>query len=111
MCLALGHQLAELVNSGFLKDYLMKKQAGQASGSKPAGSGGQQHEVPIHGEIHTIAGGFSGGGWCTASQRKRYVRSVISVEVFEDHSPDPTWTSRSPRGTLGTLCLTTTTLS
>jgi len=45
------------------------------------------YKVPIHGEIHTIAGGFSGGG-CTASQRKKYARSVTSVEVFEDHSPD-----------------------
>jgi len=43
--------------------------------------------VPIHGEIHTIAGGFSGRG-CTASQRKRYARSIMSVEAFEDHSPD-----------------------
>jgi len=86
-CLALGHQLAELVKCGFLKDYLLEKQADQASGSQSAGSGGQQHEVPIHGEIHTIAGGFSGGG-CIASQRKRYARSVLSVEIFEDHSPD-----------------------
>ena len=86
-CLALGHQLAELVKCGFLKDYLLEKQADQASGSQPAGSGGQQHEVPIHGEIHTIAGRFSGGG-CTASQRKRYSRLVMSVEIFEDHSPD-----------------------
>jgi len=43
--------------------------------------------MPIHGEVHTIAGGFSGGG-CTASQRKRYARSVMSVEIFEDHSPN-----------------------
>jgi len=86
-CLALGYQLAELFKCGFLKDYLLEKQAGQSSGSQPAGNEGQQHEVPIHGEIHTIAGGFSGGG-CTASQRKKYARSVMSVEVFEDHSPD-----------------------
>ena len=86
-CLALRHQLAELVKCGFLKDYLLEKQADQASGSQPASSGGQQHEVPIHGEIHTIAGGFSGMG-CTASQRKRYARSIMSVEAFEDHSPD-----------------------
>jgi len=86
-CLALGHQLAELVKCGFLKDYLLEKQAGQASGSQPTGNEGQQHEVPIHGEIHTIAGGFSNGG-CTASQRKKYARSVMSVEGFEDHSPD-----------------------
>ncbi|XP_068498825.1 uncharacterized protein [Phaseolus vulgaris] len=86
-CLALGYQLAELVKCGFLKDYLLEKKAGQSSGSQPAGGEGQQHKVPIHGEIHTIAGGFSGGG-CTASQRKKYARSVMSVEVFEDHSPD-----------------------
>ncbi|XP_068486676.1 uncharacterized protein [Phaseolus vulgaris] len=42
--------------------------------------GGQRHEVPVHGEIHTIAGGFSGGG-CIASQRKRYARVVMSVEA------------------------------
>ena len=86
-CLALGYQLAELVKCGFLKDYLLEKQADQASGSQPASSGGQQHEVPVHGQIHTIAGGFSDGG-CTASRRKRYARSVMSVEIFEDHSPD-----------------------
>jgi len=86
-CLALGDQLAELVKCGFLKDYLLEKQMRQSSGSQPASSEGQQHEVPIHGEIHTIAGGFSGGG-CTASQRKKYARFVMSVEAFEDHSPD-----------------------
>ncbi|XP_068486589.1 uncharacterized protein [Phaseolus vulgaris] len=86
-CLALGYQLAELVKCWFLKDYLLEKQTGQSSGSQPASSEGQQQEVPIHGEIHTIAGGFSGGG-CTASQRKKYARSVMSVEAFEDHSPD-----------------------
>ena len=86
-CLALGYQLDELVKNGFLKDYLMEKQAGRPPGSQPGGSEGQQHEAPVLGEIHTIAGGFSGGG-CTASQRKRYARSVMSVEVFEDNSPD-----------------------
>jgi len=85
--LALGYQLAELVKSGFLKDYLLEKQASQSLGSQTAGGEGQQHEVPIHDEVHTIAEGFSGGG-CTASQRKKYARSVMSVEVFEDHSPD-----------------------
>ena len=86
-CLALVYQLAELVKCGFLKDYLLDKQPGQSSGSQPASSEGQQHEVPIHGEIHTIAGGFSDGR-CIASQRKKYARFVMSVEVFEDHSPD-----------------------
>jgi len=32
-CLALGYQLAELVKCGFLKDYLLEKQAGQSSGN------------------------------------------------------------------------------
>jgi len=75
--LALGHQLAELVKCGFLKDYLLEKQAGQASGSQPTGNEGQQHEVPIHGEIHTIAGGFSGVGvHCIATQEVRKVSDV-----------------------------------
>ncbi|XP_068486645.1 uncharacterized protein [Phaseolus vulgaris] len=41
--------------------------------------------MPIHGEVHTISGGLSGGE-PTASQRKRYVRSVNSVaeEFFDD---------------------------
>jgi len=65
-CLALGHQLAELVKCGFLKDYLLEKQTGQSSDSQPVSDEGQQHEVPLHSEIHTIVGGFSGGG-CTAS--------------------------------------------
>jgi len=48
----------------------------------------QACEMPIHGEIHTISGGFSGGG-CTASHRKRYVRSVNSVaEQGADDSLD-----------------------
>jgi len=44
--------------------------------------------VAVHGEVHTIARGFSGEG-CTASQRKRYARSVMAVDsVEEDRSPD-----------------------
>ncbi|XP_068476909.1 uncharacterized protein [Phaseolus vulgaris] len=83
--LALGHQLAELVKSGFLSDYLREAQGDRASGP-PAKD--PQHEVPVHGEVHTIAGGFSGGG-CTTSQRKRYARSVMTVDlVEEDHTPD-----------------------
>ena len=83
--MALGHQLAELVKSGFLSDYLREAQGDRASGP-PAED--PQHEVPVHGEVHTIAGGFSGGG-CTTSQRKRYARSVMTVDsVEEDHSPD-----------------------
>jgi len=84
-CLALGHQLPELVKSGFLSDYLREAQGDRASGP-PAED--PQHEVPVHGEVHTIAGGFSGGG-CIASQRKRYAHSVMTVDlVEEDHSLD-----------------------
>jgi len=38
------------------------------------------HEMPVHGEIHTISSGFLGGG-CIASHCKRYTRSVMSVEA------------------------------
>jgi len=62
-CLALGHQLDELVKNGLLRDYLQEKQRIEDA----AATGGDLgHEVPVHGEVHTIAGGFSGGG-CAAS--------------------------------------------
>jgi len=78
-CLALGYQLDELVRNGFLKDYL----AGSAATTTLAvPEEDQAHEMPIHGEVHTISGGFSGGG-PTASQRKRYVRAVNSVAEGE----------------------------
>ena len=65
------------MKSGFLNDYLAEPQGTVT----PVTTGEDQgHEMPIHGEIHTISGGFSGGG-CTTSQRKRYVRSVMSVEA------------------------------
>ena len=54
-----------------------------------APAGDQGHEVPIHGEISTIAGGFSGGG-CTASQRKKYARGVMTIEAQRsDQTPEP----------------------
>ncbi|XP_068504429.1 uncharacterized protein [Phaseolus vulgaris] len=84
-CLALGHQLVELVMSGFLADYLRQAPGDRASGSQ---AGEQQHEIPVHGEVQTIVGGFSGGG-CTASQRRRYARSVMAVDsVDEGHFPE-----------------------
>jgi len=49
----------------------------------------QAHEMPTHGEVHTISGGFSGRG-PTASQRKKYVRSVSSVAK---EFPDDPWES------------------
>ena len=50
---------------------------------------GQAHEIPTHREVHTISGGFFGGG-PTASQRKKYVRSVSSVA---EEFPDDPWES------------------
>ena len=90
-CLALGHQLDLFVKSGFLNDYLAGSSGTEAL---TASAEDQAHEMPIHGEIHTISGGFSGGG-CTASQRKRYVRSVMSIteQVADDsHDVDLTFT-------------------
>jgi len=80
-CLALGHQLDELVKNGFLKDYL----AGPATtAALTVPEEDQTHEMPIHGEVHTITGGFFGGP--IASQRKRYVTAVNSV--VEEGSDD-----------------------
>ena len=38
--------------------------------------------MPIHGEINTISGGFSRGGY-TTSQWKKNAREVMAVEVQE----------------------------
>jgi len=78
-CLALGHQLDELVLNGFLKDYLVESQGAQ---NLTTPGGDQGHEMSVHGEIHTISGGFLGGG-CTVSQRKKYARAMMSVEAQE----------------------------
>ena len=92
-CLALTHQLDELVKSGFLKDYLQEAQDDQALVATGANQG---HEVPIHGEVNTISGGLSGGG-CTASQRKKYAREVMAVEVLRtDLIPMSTSPSEKP---------------
>jgi len=75
--LALGHQLDELVRDEFIKKYL---EEGHKAPTTIAPTGDQGHEVPVHGEVNTISGGFSGGG-CIASQRKKYVREVMAVEA------------------------------
>ncbi|XP_068466378.1 uncharacterized protein [Phaseolus vulgaris] len=85
-CLSLGYQLDELVRSGFLKDYVAEH---AATATLPAPVEEQVHEMPVLGEVHTIVGGFSGGG-PTASQRKKYTRGVNSIE--ERISGDP-WES------------------
>ncbi len=83
-CLALGYQLDELMKNAFLKDYLA---GSTTTAATTVPEEGQAHEMPVHGEVHTISGGFSRGG-PTASQRKKYTRFVMSVEAFEDHLPD-----------------------
>ncbi|XP_068486575.1 uncharacterized protein [Phaseolus vulgaris] len=85
-CLALGYQLDELVKNGFLKDYLVGSAAATATAALEEG---QAHEMPTHGEVNTISGSFSRGG-TTASQRKKYVRSVSSVA---EEFPDDPWES------------------
>ena len=74
------------MKNGFLKDYL----AGSTVTPDAAmPEEGQAHDVPTHGEVHTISGGFSGGG-PTASQRNKYVRSVnLVAEEFPDDPWDP----------------------
>ena len=75
-CLSLGYQLDELVRTGFLKDYVAES---PTTATLPPPVEEQAHETPVLGEVHPIAGGFSGGG-PTASQRKKYARGVNSIE-------------------------------
>ena len=75
-CLSLGYQLDELVRTGFLKDYVAES---TTTATLPSPADEPAHEMPVLGEVHTIAGGFSGGG-PTASQRKKYARRVNSIE-------------------------------
>ena len=63
------------MKNGFLNDYLVGTAATTALAVPEED---QAHEMPIHGEVHTISGGFSRGG-LIASKRKRYVRAVNSV--------------------------------
>ena len=85
-CLALGHQLADLVKDGFLKEYL---EEGPEASATVTPATDQGHEFPIHGEVNTISRGFSMGG-CTASQRKKYASEVMAVDAREpDQSPEP----------------------
>jgi len=85
-CLALGYQLDELVKNGFLKDYLVGSTATPVAATPEEG---QAYEVPTHEEVHTISGGFSGGG-PTASQRKKYVKLV---NLVAEEFPDDPWES------------------
>ena len=75
-CLSLGYRLDELVRTGVLKDYVADP---TTTATLPPPPEEPTHEMPVLGEVHTIAGGFSGGG-PTTSQRKKYARGVNSIE-------------------------------
>jgi len=83
LCIALGYQLAGLIKDGFLKEYLEGSQEGS---KEEIISVDQGHEVPVHGELNTISGGFSGGG-CSASKRKKYTREVMIVGARGSDQP------------------------
>jgi len=78
--------LAKLLKEGLLKEYLEvddKERQGNAILRDPP------HEIPVHAELNTILGGFSGGGIMIA-KRKRYARAVMTLEMKgHDDTPDP----------------------
>jgi len=82
-CIALGYWLAGLIKDGFLKEYLEGSQEGS---KEEITSADQGHEIPVHGELNTISGGFSGGG-CFASKSKKYTREVMLVEAWGSDQP------------------------
>ena len=90
-CLSLSYQLDELVRTGFLKDYVAEPTT--TTTLSPPQAEEPAHEMPMLGEVHTITGGFSGGG-PTASQRKKYARGVNSIEERPPRCGAPSQRSR-----------------
>jgi len=85
-CIAPSYQLANLVKEGFLEEYL---EVNQEEPKGKAMSTDQTHETPIHGDLNTIAGGFSGGGNST-SKCKQYAQAVMSLDTRRsDHLKEP----------------------
>jgi len=76
-CLALAHQLDELVKSGFLKDYMQEETDDQTLVAMEADQG---HEVPIHGEVNTISGGFPREG-CTSQATVETQQTDLAPDV------------------------------
>jgi len=66
------------VKEGFLKEYL---EADQGEPKGEVALWDQVHETPIHGEMNTISGGFSGRRNST-SKRKGYARVVMSLKAI-----------------------------
>jgi len=71
------------MKAGLLQDYLV---GGQEESKQESSLEEQRHEVPIHGKINTISGGFSGGS-CTASQWKKYAREVMTMGAWASDQP------------------------
>jgi len=84
-CITLGYQLAGSVKNGFLMEYLDEDQKEPKGEVAPRD---QAYEIPVHGELNTISGGFSRGG-SSASKHKRYARVVMTVATRRpDHPPE-----------------------
>ena len=74
------------MRDGFLKEY---REGGQEGSKDETPAEDQGHEVPVHGKVNTISGGFSGRG-CIASQRRKYAREVMAVKARDlDQSAKP----------------------
>jgi len=73
----LAHQLDELVKNGFLKDYLQEETDDQTLVATGADQG---HEVPIHGEVNTISGGFPREG-CTSQATVETQQTDLAPDV------------------------------
>jgi len=85
-CMALGYQLVELLKDGFLKEYL---EVDQGEPHEEVDLRDQAHKVPVHAELNTISGGFSGVG-STTTKCKRYTSTMMSLEAkCHDDMPDP----------------------
>jgi len=76
-CLALAHQLDELVKSGFLKDYLQEETDDQTLVATGVDQG---HEVPIQGKVNTISGGFPREG-CTSQAMVETQQTDLAPDV------------------------------
>jgi len=59
------------VKDGILKEYL---EEGHEASTVVTPAGDQGHEVPVHGEVNTISGGFSGEDAPPPSERNMLER-------------------------------------
>ena len=92
-CLSLGYQLDELVRSGFLKDYISEPAVTTALPVPTQGQAHEAHEMPVLGEVHTIAGGFFGGDPPLPSERSMPGGSTPSRTGYLVSRGSRTWCS------------------